>query len=587
MTIKTKLALGLVLLFGLLLVVSILGMFSVYTLSGDSGAILKDNYQSLGYVQQMQSALGKPEFDPASAALFGHYLEQQRRNITEPGEGDATEQLVQDFERLRSNPGDSLARLRMHEQLLLISDLNLRAIDRKNALALRTAEQTYTALSIIATFCLIIGFVFLLNFPQYIADPIRRLTEGIREIAQGNYRQRIHLKRHDEFGELTAAFNALAAKLDAYEHSNLALLMFEKKRLETIIGAMHDPVIGLDEHQNVLFANEPARALLHLSADKLIGKDAREVALTNDLLRALLKHMTQPGVEPIKIFADGKESFFMLEALDIVAPSGADQEEKKAIGHVLILKNVTAFRERDLAKTNFIATISHELKTPISSIKMGLKLLRDTRVGTLNDEQQHLLYQLDDDAGRLLAITGELLKIAQAESGNIQLNIIPVAPKNIIETAQQVLFGLAKDKNVAIEISEIPEETLRVQADEDKSVWVLVNLLANAIRHSPSGKIVRMSAVVRQDRLRFAVRDEGPGIPEEFHSRIFDRFFQVPGSGSNGSGLGLAISREFVWAMGGEIGLESAPGKGSLFWFELPVVQGTEHVGGISYSKTS
>ncbi len=586
MTIKTKLALGLVLLFGLLVVVSILGMFSVYTLSADSGAILKDNYQSLDYVQKMQRTLNNPVFDAASALEFSHYLEQQRRNITEPGEGDATDVLAQEYARLRDNPDDSLARLRIREQLLLISELNLRAIDRKNALAQRTAGQTYTALSIIATFCLIFGFVFLLNFPQYIADPVRRLTEGIREIAQGNYRQRIHLKRHDEFGELTTAFNALAAKLDAYEHSNLALLMFEKKRLETVIGAMHDPVIGLDENRRVLFANEPARTLLNLSAEKLIGKDAREAALSNDLLRTLLKRLVQPDNDPIKIFADGKESFFQPENLEI-AVSTENDEEKKIIGYVLLLKNVTAFRERDLAKTNFIATISHELKTPISSIKMGLKLLRDTRVGTLNDEQQHLLHQLDDDAGRLLAITGELLKIAQAESGNIQLNIIPVAPQNIIETAQQVLLGLAKDKNVALEISEIPEETLRVQADEDKAVWVLANLLANAIRYSPAGKTVRISTVSRQDRLRFTVRDEGPGIPEEFHSRIFDRFFQVPGSGSNGSGLGLAISREFVWAMGGEIGLESAPGKGSLFWFELPVIQGTEQVGGISYSKTS
>jgi signal transduction histidine kinase/HAMP domain-containing protein len=569
MNIKTKLSLGLVLLFGLLVVVSILGMFSVYTLSADSGAILKDNYKSLDYAQQMQQALSGPLLDPASAAKFGHYLEQQRRNITEPGEREATDLLVQEYARLLDHPDDSPAHLRMREQLLLISDLNLRAIDRKNALAMRTADQANMVLSFIATFCLIIGFVFLFNFPGYIADPIRRLTEGIKEIAKGNYRQRIHLQRHDEFGELTEAINALATKLDAYEHSNLARILFEKKRLETIIGAMHDPVIGLDEQQHVLFANEPALVLLNLSLAKLIGKDAREVALTNDLLRTLLTRLAHPDTEPIKIFADGKESFFMLEALDIVVPSGSG-DALQGIGYVLLLKNVTAFRERDVAKTNFIATISHELKTPIASIKMGLKLLRDTRVGTLNDEQEHLLIQINDDAARLLSITGELLKIAQAESGNIQLNIVPTAAGTIIETAREVIQNQANEKDIALNIAEMPSGDATVLADEDKSVWVLVNLLSNAIRYAPVNSTVSISITRQNSHLRFAVQDQGPGIPKEFQSQIFERFFRVPGSGGGGSGLGLAISREFVWAMNGSIGVDSSPGQGSCFWFLLP-----------------
>ena len=572
MKLKIKLALGLVLLFGLLLIVSTLGLVSIHALSNDAGAILKDNYQTLEYVHQMQGALNVPMLDAKTMEKLVSNLEHQRQNITEPGEQEVTDKLTAAFETLLSDPQDSAARARMLDCLLIISDLNLKAISTKNALALDTAEKAAIALGIITTFCLLIGFVFVLNFPHYIADPIRQLAAGLQEIAKGNYRQHIHLKRHDEFGELADVFNTLAAKLDAYEHSNLARILFEKKRLETIIGAMHDPVVGLDENYRVLFANEPALTLLHLAPSKLIGKDAREVALTNDLLRNLLKRMAQLDAEPIKIFANGKESFFQPESLLITAQTGPDNRQQ-GIGHVLILKNVTAFRERDVAKTHFIATISHEIKTPISSIKMGLKLLNDARIGTLNEEQQHLMRQLEEDAGRILAITGELLKLAQAETGNIVLNIMPTAPYTLVETACRVLWGQAKAKNIAVETIEMPAADVRVLADEDKATWVLVNLLANAVRYSPSGETVRVFTSVSGIFLRIAVQDNGPGIPSALHSSIFERFFKVPGSGTDGTGLGLAISREFVWAMGGDIGVISEPGQGSTFWFTLPLVR--------------
>jgi signal transduction histidine kinase len=235
----------------------------------------------------------------------------------------------------------------------------------------------------------------------------------------------------------------------------------------------------------------------------------------------------------------------------------------------LVLKNVTQFRERDVAKTNFIATISHELKTPISSIKMGLRLLEDERIGELNEEQRHLLRQLGDDAGRLLNITGELLKIAQAETGNIQITLAPSDPAEIVETAREVLAGQAREKQISIEIAPLPKSAKMALADTDKSTWVLVNLLSNAIRYSPQNQPVHIAVAHQDGNIRFSVRDHGPGVPEIYREKIFERFFRMPGALPGGTGLGLAISREFVWAMGGDIGVENAPGGGSLFWFTL------------------
>ena len=568
MNLKTKLTLGLVLLFGMLVLVSAIGIMSINDLSGDSSAILRDNYKTLEYIQAMHHSLDGLEYNPSAREIFKLNMENQSRNITEIGEEEATETLEREYIRLEKNPADSLVQANVRSQLIRIADLNLQAIARKNEQAQKTAYDGAMFLGIIATFCVLIGFVFLINFPGYIANPVQQLTDGIQEIARGNYEQRIHLSRSDEFGTLTTAFNELAAKLDDYQNSNLARLMFEKKRLETVIGAMHDPVIGLDEHNRVLFANEPALTLLHLSPGQLIGKDAREVALTNDLLRALLARAVKPDTEPLKIFADGKESFFLPESIDIaVLTSKAENEQ--GIGKVLVLKNVTQFRERDLAKTNFIATISHELKTPISSIKMGLRLLEDERIGGLNEEQRHLLRQLDDDAGRLLNITGELLKIAQAETGNIQMSLEPVHPGEIIEAARQVLSAQAQEKQIDLEVASLPQPVKMTLADADKTVWVLVNLLSNAIRYSPEKQKVNIAVEYHDNMIRFSVRDRGPGVPEIYRQKIFERFFRMPGSLPGGAGLGLAISREFVWAMGGEIGVENAPEGGSTFWFTL------------------
>lgn len=565
---KQKITLALILFFGLLVLVGTLGILRINAIAGDAGEILKDNYISLEYVQHMQRAMENLPADAASLQEFEESLKKQQANITETGEQEVTQSLARYFEAWKRDPSDLTAYKAIRENLLTIAQINLEAIAHKNDHARFTAERSVALIGIIATFCILVGFIFLLNFPGYVANPIRELTAGIREIAKGNYDQRLRLDRKDEFGELAAAFNELAAKLDAYEHSNLAKLMFEKRRLETIIGAMNDPVIGLDEHQTVLFANQAASGLLHLAPEKLIGKDARDLALQNDLLRTMLTLGESPkGREPLKIFADGKESYFQPEQYHISAPATARDATRQPIGQVFFLKNVTHFRERDLAKTNFIATISHELKTPISALKMGLSLLDDERIGPLNPDQKQLLGQINGDADRLLSITGELLKLAQAETGNIQLNIAPIDPENLVDTACQALATQARDKNISIEVGRLPSG--RVLADADKAVWVLVNLLSNAIRHSPEGQTVELNLNVEGDSVRFGVRDHGPGVPLDWQDKIFERYAQAPGSTHGGTGLGLAISREFVRAMGGDIGVESKPGEGSNFWFVL------------------
>jgi PAS domain S-box-containing protein len=436
------------------------------------------------------------------------------------------------------------------------------AIVRKNEAAHQTAERANVLLGIIAVLSFLISFVFIVNFPGYIADPIRQLTESIRQIADKNYSERLFFESHDEFGELATAFNDMAARLDTYEHSNLAELLFEKKRMETLLDNMSDAVLVLDESNRVLFANPVACQLLSVKKSDLLGKYAPDAALHNDLLRSLLQTAAS---NTLKIYHNEKESFFQKEtfAVRVERPNvPADA------GAVILLKNVTSFKELDQAKTNFIATISHELKTPISGIKMSLSLLGDKRIGALNDEQQKLLAHIRSDSQRLLSITGELLDLAQVETGNIRLNMVPSDPQALLKYALETVQVEAEQKHIRLE-TQLDENLPQVKTDPDKTAWVLINLLTNAIHYSPENSVVIIEMRHETGALRISVKDFGKGIEARFRSRVFDRYFQVPGSPQSGTGLGLAICKEFVEAQGGEIGLESEVGEGSRFYFSI------------------
>jgi PAS domain S-box-containing protein len=442
---------------------------------------------------------------------------------------------------------------------------------RKSDITQQTASEGTIWIGIVGTFCFIISFTLIINFPGYIANPISQLTESIKAIANRNYDERLHFESKDEFGELAEAFNSMSSKLEEYENSSLARLLSEKKRIETLINRMHHPIIGLDETGIILFINKEAEEILGARAADLTGRGVKEAAAANDLLRTLTNQLNNSDQlnAPLRIYSHGKESFFTKEIIRVTSvPTG--EKEEQFIGYVILLNDITQYKERDLAKTNFLATVSHELKTPISSIKMGLTLLKDERIGSINPEQQKLIDTIQGDSDRLLKITGELLNLTQLESGNIQLNLKPTAPSSIIQYALNAVQVKAAAKQLNIVVS-CPETLPSVLADPDKTAWVLINFLTNAIRFSPEDSTIDVSAELIENTIEFSVRDLGKGIELRYQTQIFDRYFRAPNAGESSTGLGLSISKEFIEAQRGVIGVRSEIGKGSLFFFKLPV----------------
>lgn len=570
MSIKTKVTLGVLFLFAVILTIGGLGLYYLQRLSQESKNILKDNYETLEYTKGIIAQCDLLQQDSLKAVkVMEGNLRLQEQNVTESGERALTSRLRATFEKLKISGATQATLAELRSICLSIQHVNMQAILRKNESAQDTSEDASTYLIIVGTICILAAFTFIVNFPGYIANPIVQLTSGIKAIANKKYEERLQFDRNDEFEELAGAFNQMAEKLDEYEHSNLAKIIFEKKRIETIINRMTDPVIGLDESNRIIFANDPALELLNLDRPAIIDRYAPDVAVNNDLLRSLIRksESDKEASSFTKVVVGGKENYFTKENIRVrYLPTG--ENEHIAIGSVILLKNITPYKELDLAKTNFIATVSHELKTPIASLQMCVKLLQDSRIGSLNEEQSDITKTLHDEVSRISKITNELLDLSQVETGNIKLDIRKASSRDILGRAIEAVKFPAERKHITIELN-VEKDVPYVHADIDKTTWVLVNFLTNALRYSPENGRVLVKCDTLNGRVNFSVADNGPGIDQKYLDRIFEKFFQVPGTPS-GTGLGLAISKEFIEAQGGTIRAESVVGRGSEFSFQLP-----------------
>ena len=550
--IKTKLTFGIGLLFTMIVLLGGLAVQNITDMSSDTQNILADNYNSLLYSRRMLDALERIKNDPQARAEFEKNLDLQQKNITEIDENVATAHLVAQYEAMHRDLNDTtIQRVRM--ALNDIMSLNMATIYRKSKVAERTADQALLWICIIAVACVLIAFAFLIRLPRSITSPIRKLTDGILEID------------NQEFAEVASSFNRMAERLTEYRKSTLADIIQAKKYIEAIVNSITEPIIGLDRDRSILFANDEALTILNLKRENVMGKSATELALKNDLLRRLVRELIQHDKkkEPLKIYADDKESYFQAKYIPIHVMDG-DGRETEYAGDVILLKNITEFKELDSAKTTFISTISHELKTPISAILMSLKLLEDKRIGDMNDEQIALAGSIRESSDRLLEITGELLKMTQVEAGKLQLNPKITKPIELIDYAIKANRVQAERFNCHIEV-EYPEKISKLFVDSEKIAWVLTNLLSNAIHYTPENGRIVIGAHQVDKKVEIFVQDFGKGIDPRYHQSIFDRYFRVPGTKVQGSGLGLAISKDFVEAHGGTIRVDSEVGKGSTF----------------------
>lgn len=605
LTIKSKIIAGFGLLFLLILFTGLTGIYFINRLASEAQGTIVDNYHTVDYCVSMHNALDLIEVAGSrlpedfsgeeirsAVDIFNVNLSKEKKNITEETEADLVvetgknfDRLVSAIDRLRGKNGDSDSAKQVFRSALTqtrgsvsaIYHLNMDAIIMKNEKLVSTAgEVTMWKITAVSS-SIILALLFMIAFPRKIIKPLKELTSKIRLIITGKYHQRLDVVADDEIGKLAAAFNEMAEKLEAYEAQHYDQLLFEKRRIEALVESMEDGVMFIDDSGKVALVNSTMTRLTGMKKEEITNASLEELAVKNKLIELLKDKISTGGATgdevgaPVRVVSKGEELFFNARVETLLNYSSFFRKEVFT-GTLVIMQNVTRYQKRDAAKTNLLATVSHEFKTPLSSINLCLKMLDDKRTGTLNDEQKELISTLRGQSNRLSRVINELLEFSQIETGNIRLNIRKISPTDIMELSATALMFNAGEKQIGI-VTDLEEGYPEVMGDIEKSVFIYVNLLNNAIRYTPVGGEIILRIRKEGDFVVFSVKDNGPGISSENVEKLFKRFSQIEQKSSKGWGLGLAIAKDFVTAQSGSIGVNSEPGKGSEFWFSLPVAQ--------------
>ncbi len=602
---RRRLALG----FGvLLLVVLAQGLLSIREmtkLGGSIDLILRENYRSVVACQQMKEALADIERQAlrllvdskarvgepikSSSAKFAAALAAELDNITLPGEGERAEQLKNLYASYHEEAGKFLSpglsdegkkalyfgRLEPLGQEIAraadeISTLNQDNMVQANDHARAEAAGSRREMYILLAAAVALGSAFIFFTGRWVLEPVAALTKSAEEITQGNLDLVITAQFQDEIGRLSQAFNAMAQSLREFRRSDQARLARAQRAAQQTLRNLPEAVAVLDLSGVVEVSSNGAAENFSLKPGTRL-KEAEPKLLYELFEGALKEESGRPfGEGVVQHFVRGEERFFRPRAVPIPGP------DFHPSGVLLVVEDVTQFHRQEEMKKGLIAMVSHQLRTPLTSVRMALHLLLEEKVGPLNHGQIDLLLAAREDGDRLHAILDDLLDMSRLQSGRSPIETAATRPEHLVEESLDSFRPSALDRGVKL-LSEVPADLPDVEADSGRIRHVFGNLLSNALKYTAPGGTVKVSASPEDRFIRFAVSDTGSGIAPDCLPRVFEAFYRAQGDGEAGVGLGLAIVKEIVEAHHGTVKAESRKGEGSTFSFTLPVSAKEEH----------
>jgi PAS domain S-box-containing protein len=604
MSLKTKLIIAFC---GPVAILLAVGLISVRTVTQSSKAmerIFRENYDSVAACLKIKAAIERLDrlaqtslwegsgdllHDSESSILESEKnLKFQQGNVTLPGEQELTDRLTElwstyrsAFDKLSRLPESGKADQEFYRSNLLprsqevrdvaqrIIDINLNNMVSVDGQARQQAVETNRTMIALVCSGVVLAIVLIMVIGPSIVRPIAGLTRSVREIQEGNLDLVVKVHSRDEIGQLAAAFNEMASSLRDFRRSGRARLLRTQRATQSALDTLSDAIAVCSPNGEIELSNDTAQRLFGLKPEATIESAGHE---SIEDLFGRVRHELRPIHDrsydrAIQVFRDGEEGFFLPEAVPIF------DEERHLIGITLVLRDVTSIRKTEGIKSGLIATVSHELKTPLTSMRLATHVLLSEKLGPLNPKQMEMLIAAREDSDRLSRIIENLLDISRMEAGRSELELVPVNTEQVILDAVEKMRASYLAKGTAL-TTHVPEDIPPVLADTLRLESVFANLLNNALKNTPPGGQVTVSAQAEGALVHFAVEDTGAGIPKEYLPHVFERFFHVPGHGQEkGSGLGLSIVKKIIEAHGGKIAVSSEPGKGTRFTFTLKAAE--------------
>ena len=605
-TLKGKFSIVYLFLVIMIAVLGITSVFSFYVLSKSIDGLMVDNYKSISSASNMLDALEGQNIDVLNSiqnnqsavgdfyknsSQFYKWFHIVSNNVTETGEIDYVKKIeanylsyLESFSKLQNistTKGEILATEYYNSKLLpLYSQLkkDLKSLSSLNENSMFKSKDRVTNNTLMLMYIIlilfslsVIGSLFVSRF--YINKflmPIYLLTETIKSVKEGDLKQEAPIIYDDEIGHLAKEFNNMTKRLDEFEHSTKGVLLAEKNKSLSIVKSISDPLIVLDNNYKIILLNRACEEIFNISENIVLNKHFLEAIRDGEIYDNIVKACNSRDEEPqekIVHIRNNEKNYYFNAIIKIM------QDTNENINGVIVLfQNVTQLKQLEKVKTDFIATISHELKTPLTSIMMGASLLEDANVGDLNIRQKRVMQNIKEGGERLSLLVNDLLQLSRIQSDKAIFNFESCSINDIIENCTNSFYNQAVEKKVNLHYN-IDENLPQVSIDSEKITWVVNNLVSNALKHTDSGDDILISTYVRDNNMYVSVKDTGYGIPPEYLDKIFERFIQVKEYNSEqaGTGLGLSIAKDIVEAHGGKIWCESKPGSGSSFIFALPL----------------